>query len=255
MLSKIKNKVKLLGAAVIMAGMVMLPGAAAAEDGVDLGNLVVLDQLFSGTGVVSASQGTITVQPGDTLSGISLEQYGDASMYPVIAEANSLADPNLILPGQELVIPAQTDMIDQETTTMDGLFGDSANLGDLFILDELFNNGGGDILNGGDNDLGDLFILDQLFSNNGGMFGGTNGLFGGGTNGGSLGNLIILDELFGSNGDSILNGGGGILNGGDNDLGDLFILDQLFSNNGGGMFGGTNGGNLGDLIILEELFN
>lgn len=100
------------------------------------------------------------------------------------------------------------------------------NLGDLIILDRLFNDDGGNGILGGnlggddDSDLGDLFMLNQLFG------GGTN-IFGAGIIGGTnnLGNLLILDELFG--GDSVFDNG-------DKDLGDLFVLSQLF---GGGING------------------
>ncbi len=48
-----------------------------------------------------------TVVSGDTLSGIAQRFYGDANAYMRIFEANrdKLNDPNLIFPGQELVIP------------------------------------------------------------------------------------------------------------------------------------------------------
>lgn len=48
-----------------------------------------------------------TVQPGDTLSKIAKEHYGDAMKYPVIFEANQplLTDPDRIYPGQVLRIP------------------------------------------------------------------------------------------------------------------------------------------------------
>ena len=48
------------------------------------------------------------VKPGDTLSKIAKEEYGDANAYPKIFEANKpmLADPNKIYPGQLLRIPA-----------------------------------------------------------------------------------------------------------------------------------------------------
>jgi nucleoid-associated protein YgaU len=48
-----------------------------------------------------------TVQPGDTLSAIADQFYGDASLFPRIFEANTnqLGDPNLIFPGQVLRIP------------------------------------------------------------------------------------------------------------------------------------------------------
>jgi len=48
-----------------------------------------------------------TVQRGDTLSKIAKEQYGAASKYPVIFQANRpmLEDPDKIYPGQVLRIP------------------------------------------------------------------------------------------------------------------------------------------------------
>ena len=48
-----------------------------------------------------------TVKKGDYLSRIAKEVYGNANKYNVIFEANKpmLKDPNLIYPGQVLVIP------------------------------------------------------------------------------------------------------------------------------------------------------
>lgn len=48
-----------------------------------------------------------TVKKGDYLSKIAKEVYGNANKYMVIFEANKpmLKDPNLIYPGQVLVIP------------------------------------------------------------------------------------------------------------------------------------------------------
>jgi nucleoid-associated protein YgaU len=48
-----------------------------------------------------------TVVSGDTLSGISLEHYGNAMKYTAIFEANRpmLENPDLIYPGQVLRIP------------------------------------------------------------------------------------------------------------------------------------------------------
>ena len=50
---------------------------------------------------------TYTVQPGDSLSKISQQFYGDANQYARIFEANrdQLNNPNKIQPGQRLVIP------------------------------------------------------------------------------------------------------------------------------------------------------
>jgi nucleoid-associated protein YgaU len=50
---------------------------------------------------------TYTVKPGDSLSKISREFYGNANQYEKIFEANrdKLSDPDKIRAGQELVIP------------------------------------------------------------------------------------------------------------------------------------------------------
>ena len=58
---------------------------------------------------VSGGQGsrTYTVQPGDSLSKISQQFYGNANEYMKIFEANRtrLDNPNEIRPGQQLTIP------------------------------------------------------------------------------------------------------------------------------------------------------
>jgi nucleoid-associated protein YgaU len=55
----------------------------------------------------SGTTRTYTVQPGDSLSKISKEFYGNANQYMKIFEANKdrLTDPNVIKTGMELVIP------------------------------------------------------------------------------------------------------------------------------------------------------
>lgn len=50
-------------------------------------------------------QGAYTVVNGDTLWGLALRFYGNGQQYKKIATANSIANPDLILPGQRLVIP------------------------------------------------------------------------------------------------------------------------------------------------------
>src|SRR5262249_46668205 len=45
-----------------------------------------------------------TVAAGDTLSGLAVRFYGDASFYPLIATVNGIADPNVINVGRVLVI-------------------------------------------------------------------------------------------------------------------------------------------------------
>jgi nucleoid-associated protein YgaU len=51
------------------------------------------------------AQQTYTVVRGDTLSAIAKRFYGKASDYKKIASANNIANPDLIHPGQNLIIP------------------------------------------------------------------------------------------------------------------------------------------------------
>jgi nucleoid-associated protein YgaU len=50
-----------------------------------------------------------TVQKGDTLSAIAKREYGDASEWRAIYDANrdQIQDPDMIHPGQELNIPTR----------------------------------------------------------------------------------------------------------------------------------------------------
>jgi hypothetical protein len=61
--------------------------------------------------VQAAPKATYTVQPGDSLSKISKQFYGDANEYMRIFNANrdKLHNPNQIQPGQQLTIPEDTD--------------------------------------------------------------------------------------------------------------------------------------------------
>ena len=54
----------------------------------------------------TAAPQTYTVQRGDTLSAIAKRFYGHAGEYRRIAAANNIANPDLIHPGQQLVIPS-----------------------------------------------------------------------------------------------------------------------------------------------------
>ncbi|WP_067540234.1 LysM peptidoglycan-binding domain-containing protein [Nocardia crassostreae] len=49
---------------------------------------------------------THLVVEGDTLWDLAAQFYGDPTLFTLIAAANHLADPNLIFPGQVLIIPA-----------------------------------------------------------------------------------------------------------------------------------------------------
>jgi nucleoid-associated protein YgaU len=55
----------------------------------------------------SSAARTYTVQPGDSLSKISRQFYGDANKYMKIFEANKdkLSDPDKVRAGMDLVIP------------------------------------------------------------------------------------------------------------------------------------------------------
>ena len=46
-----------------------------------------------------------TVQPGDSLSKVSKLFYGDPNKYNAIAQANGIANPNLIRAGQQINVP------------------------------------------------------------------------------------------------------------------------------------------------------
>ena len=46
----------------------------------------------------------VTVQQGDTLSGIALEQLGDATRYPELAALNGISNADLINPGDVIRI-------------------------------------------------------------------------------------------------------------------------------------------------------
>ncbi len=56
-----------------------------------------------------AGEARYTVKAGDTLSKIAKEMYGDASKWHAIHKANKdlIPNPDLIHPGQTLVIPEQ----------------------------------------------------------------------------------------------------------------------------------------------------
>lgn len=53
-------------------------------------------------------QRTRIVHPGDRLDWIAYQEYGDATLWRLIAEANHLDDPTQLAPGQRLVIAPRT---------------------------------------------------------------------------------------------------------------------------------------------------
>jgi nucleoid-associated protein YgaU len=60
------------------------------------------------TGASAPAGSTYVVKPGDSLSKIAKEKYGDANQWRRIFEANrdQINDPDLIHPGQSLRIPS-----------------------------------------------------------------------------------------------------------------------------------------------------
>jgi nucleoid-associated protein YgaU len=73
----------------------------------DLAADISIDSSLPAASSAAAAQ-TYSVKPGDTLSKIAKQFYGDAGQYMKIFEANKdkLKDPNQIQAGQELKIPA-----------------------------------------------------------------------------------------------------------------------------------------------------
>jgi nucleoid-associated protein YgaU len=63
----------------------------------------------SGSSSTAPSEKTYEVKPGDSLSKIAQQEYGNATEWNRIFEANKdvLKDPNKIFPGQKLKIPAK----------------------------------------------------------------------------------------------------------------------------------------------------
>jgi nucleoid-associated protein YgaU len=49
-----------------------------------------------------------TIAPADTLFGIAQREYGDGGLFPVIARQNHVNNPDLIMVGQEILVPFVT---------------------------------------------------------------------------------------------------------------------------------------------------
>jgi len=71
-------------------------------------NEVIAEISFDEEAAQATQPKTYTVKKGDTLSRIAQTFYGDSSLYRKIFEANrdKLSDPDLIQPGQVLLVPA-----------------------------------------------------------------------------------------------------------------------------------------------------
>lgn len=97
--NRIWDQIKLVDASYkdLTADIIVAAGAAGAP----------MTQTAGAGGGGQVSGRTYTVQPGDTLSKIAREMYGDANAHNKIFNANrdQLSDPDRIKPGQKLVIP------------------------------------------------------------------------------------------------------------------------------------------------------
>ncbi len=76
-------------------------------DGSELNKVVV--PIIFGRALIDPYHGfaQYTVKPGDTLSAIAQQWYGNGNLWPRLFEANrdQISNPNLIFPGQVLRIP------------------------------------------------------------------------------------------------------------------------------------------------------
>jgi nucleoid-associated protein YgaU len=79
----------------------------AAQAGASAEQIASAENMPSGNGAIM-TDGTIVVQPGNSLWRIARENYGQGIQYTVIYEANKdqIANPDLIYPGQVFAVPA-----------------------------------------------------------------------------------------------------------------------------------------------------
>jgi nucleoid-associated protein YgaU len=78
----------------------------AAQAGAGAEQIASAENMPSGNGA-TMTDGTIVVQPGNSLWRIARENYGRGIQYTVIYEANKdqIANPDLIYPGQVFAVP------------------------------------------------------------------------------------------------------------------------------------------------------
>lgn len=79
----------------------------AGDDGQTAGTASVQgdDTLQSASARPRRTQATYTIREGDTLADICSKYYGSFDKLELICNANGITDANLILPGQEIVLP------------------------------------------------------------------------------------------------------------------------------------------------------
>jgi len=142
--------------------------------------------------------------------------------------------------GKEVVVQSGETLSDIAAREL----GDSSRFSEIAVLngiadpDLIFPGQVLRIPDGNANGLGDLVVLKELFGDGEGIFDGENS---------SLEDLIVLDALFGNSNNGIF--GGNVLGG---DLNNLVILNELFGD-GEGILDGEDS-SLEDLIVLDALF-
>lgn len=98
----------------------------------------------------------VTVAPGETLSAIAEREYGSAAYAPALAAANGISDPDRLLAGTILTVPAQLPMPGPSPARARGVGGDGPLAGRRICLDP---GHGGAIEPGAVFDFGDGRVL------------------------------------------------------------------------------------------------
>jgi hypothetical protein len=72
----------------------------------------------TGSGAEAGSAGVYTVRTGDSLQGVAYANWGDASLWYMIAEANGLSASSVLSAGQILTIPAKVSNFNNNAGTI-----------------------------------------------------------------------------------------------------------------------------------------
>jgi hypothetical protein len=107
---KREDRAALAAAAAQVAQQAADATAAAQEQSVDTGTMAISEPTAPQSTTIAPVQ-AITVQPGNTLWGISRARYGQGILYVRVFDANrdKIRDPDLIYPGQVFVLPSQAE--------------------------------------------------------------------------------------------------------------------------------------------------
>lgn len=107
---KREDRAALAAAAAQVAQQAADATAAAQEQSVDTGTMAISEPTAPQSTAIAPVQ-AITVQPGNTLWGISRARYGQGILYVRVFDANrdKIRDPDLIYPGQVFVLPSQAE--------------------------------------------------------------------------------------------------------------------------------------------------